>query len=500
MSKKTSPRAVLSKSTFIRGMQCEKSLYLHKKRPFLRDPLSPEQRAKFSRGTNVGILAHELFPGGVNAAPKSHFQMAASAAKTAEWIAAGETIIYEAAFQYDGVIIALDILVKDANGWKAVEVKSSRAVSQTYLWDAALQYHVITGNGIELSDFFIAYMDENYVRKGALDAARMFQMQDVLSDVRQRAVVVQEKIGRFKEVIQLKSSPDIPIGPQCHDPYPCDFIGHCWKKVPAASLFRLRDLPEAQKFELYRQGISEAADIPKEVLSSHPRLPKQVDSLARNRIIADKERLKAFFEKAAEPLVFFTALVHQPAVPLYEGSRPYELQPFSLGVSFPGESGREPLCRVADPKAPMLPGLLKEILDAAGQAATVVTFDAAKLQAILGWFSEKDPSLKTAVQSLLARLCDLQMPFVDYSVIWPNMPEHHSPEAILRSMNKKVVSGKEKPATRLEAALLFQEMAGRPPYENQPAAIASIARYHELSLLHLKQLWDTLNDIFQEAE
>jgi hypothetical protein len=78
------------KSTFIRGLQCEKSLYLHKKRPFLRDRLSPEQLAKFSRGTNVGVYAQELFPGGVDAAPKTHFQMAASVVKTAELMEAGK--------------------------------------------------------------------------------------------------------------------------------------------------------------------------------------------------------------------------------------------------------------------------------------------------------------------------------------------------------------------------------------------------------------------------
>ncbi|HSV76477.1 MAG TPA: hypothetical protein VLH37_05540 [Bacteroidales bacterium] len=70
--------AILSKSTFVRGLQCEKSLYLHKQRPFLRDALSPEQLAKFSRGTDVGLYARSLFPGGVNAAPKTHFQMQAS--------------------------------------------------------------------------------------------------------------------------------------------------------------------------------------------------------------------------------------------------------------------------------------------------------------------------------------------------------------------------------------------------------------------------------------
>lgn len=57
---------ILSKSAFIRGVQCLKSLYLNKKRPFLRDRISDAQQAVFKRGTDVGVLARQLFPCGVD--------------------------------------------------------------------------------------------------------------------------------------------------------------------------------------------------------------------------------------------------------------------------------------------------------------------------------------------------------------------------------------------------------------------------------------------------
>lgn len=61
---------VLSKSTFIRSSQCLKSLYLYKYNYNLRDKLSPEQEALFSRGTNVGLIARNLFPGGIDCSRK----------------------------------------------------------------------------------------------------------------------------------------------------------------------------------------------------------------------------------------------------------------------------------------------------------------------------------------------------------------------------------------------------------------------------------------------
>lgn len=59
----------LSKSTFIRGTQCEKSLYLYKHNYNLKDPTPSSLQALFDQGTNIGILAQELFPNGVGVSP-----------------------------------------------------------------------------------------------------------------------------------------------------------------------------------------------------------------------------------------------------------------------------------------------------------------------------------------------------------------------------------------------------------------------------------------------
>lgn len=109
----------LSKSTFIRGLQCEKSLYLYKHHYRLKDPTPPSLQAVFDQGINIGVLAQRLFPNGVDASPENHFKMVESVGKTLDFISQGETIIYEATFLYNDVLAALDILVKDQDGWKA---------------------------------------------------------------------------------------------------------------------------------------------------------------------------------------------------------------------------------------------------------------------------------------------------------------------------------------------------------------------------------------------
>ena len=50
----------LSKSTFIKGLQCEKALYLYKHHYKLKDPISSSLQATFDQGTNIGILSQEV--------------------------------------------------------------------------------------------------------------------------------------------------------------------------------------------------------------------------------------------------------------------------------------------------------------------------------------------------------------------------------------------------------------------------------------------------------
>ena len=155
---------VLSKSTFIRGVQCEKSLYLNKHARNLRDEISPEQMAVFSQGTNVGELAQGLFPGGVDCTPQSYYNFQESVERTLAEIAKGTKVIYEAAFQFNGVLAALDILVLEDDGWHAYEVKSSTKVSETYEMDATIQYYAITNSGIDLKDISIVHINNQYTQ------------------------------------------------------------------------------------------------------------------------------------------------------------------------------------------------------------------------------------------------------------------------------------------------------------------------------------------------
>jgi Holliday junction resolvase-like predicted endonuclease len=184
-------RHQLSKSTFMYGCQCPKRLWLHKNLPDLRDELEESQTAIFQTGTNVGLLARKLFSGGVDASPPEPYFYQQSVADTYQYIKQGVTVIYEAAFQYQGVLAAIDIIVKDGDQWIAYEVKGTNSVKEPHILDAALQYYVITQAGIPLSDFRILHLNAEYVRYGELDLKALFKPTSVLKEIITRQNFIQ---------------------------------------------------------------------------------------------------------------------------------------------------------------------------------------------------------------------------------------------------------------------------------------------------------------------
>lgn len=316
---------ILSKSTYIKGLQCEKALYMQKKHPYLRDKLSIEQRAKFQRGTDVGVLAHEVFPDGIDMSPNSPSQFPKKAQETWDNLSnPSVNVMYEAVFQYNDTLIMLDILVRDGDRWLAVEVKSSLRLSDTYYNDAALQYYVLKGCGVPLSDFRLMYLNGDYVKNGPIDVQQLFKMESVMEYVVDREGYVAKNVERLKAVIALPHAPLVDIGTQCNAPYPCDFQGHCWKHVPKNSFLFTTALDDETLFHDYFNGVNTNAKMLQQ-LDPDSEEARQIEALETNSYYIDYKTLYSLSpQPKPKSVAYLNLLLNRPAVPELDGTKPYE--------------------------------------------------------------------------------------------------------------------------------------------------------------------------------
>ena len=426
----------LSKSTFIRGLQCEKSLYLYKHHYKLKDPTPASVQAVFDQGTNIGLLAQSLFPNGVDASPENHFKMVESVGKTREFISQGQTIIYEATFLYNDILAALDILVKYDNGWKAYEVKSSTKVSETYVKDAAIQYYTITNSGIDLKDISIVHINNQFTKDGELDLHKLFRIESVYDQVLDYLPRIPNEIRRLKNVIESPDIPQVDIGPHCSDPYDCDFKGTCWKHIPEYSVFNISRLNKNKKFDLYNQGVLSLHDVDISQTDLNPNQVLQVQSEISGSNHIEIDNIRNFTSGLNYPLYFLDFETIGPAVPIYNGSRPYQQLVFQYSLHMRETSTSEIEHReyLADHKSDPRIEFIKRLIEDCGTTGDILVynigFEKGKLKDLKGLF----PQYTIELDNIISRLKDLMLPFQMKWYYTPEMKGSYSIKAVLPAL------------------------------------------------------------------
>ena len=426
----------LSKSTFIRGLQCEKSLYLYKHHYRLKDPTPSSLQAVFDQGTNIGLLAQELFPDGADASPENHFKMVESVAKTKEFISRGESIIYEATFLYDNVLAALDILVKDGEGWKAYEVKSSTKISETYIKDATIQYYTITNSGIDLKDISIVHINNQYTKDGELDIHQLFTIESVHDQVLEFLPQIPNEVRRLKNVIESSEIPNIDIGNHCSDPYDCDFKGTCWKHIPDYSVFNISRLKKDKKFDLYNQGVITLDQIDLGQIDLNPNQVLQVQSEVNKTTHIDVDEIRNFINEFNYPLYFLDFETIGPAVPKYNGSRPYQQLVFqySLHIKKTSVSKLEHCEYLADPSQDPRVGFIEQLIQECGLKGDILVYNIGFERGKLNDLIEVFPKYSKQLNGIVKRLKDLMIPFQQRWYYTPKMKGSYSIKYVLPAL------------------------------------------------------------------
>jgi hypothetical protein len=394
------------------------------------------QQAIFTQGHDVGRLAQQLYPGGIDAGIFVPENYQISIDLTSRLIAEGATVIYEAGFAFNGLHCFVDILVKEHDGWKAFEVKSSAQVKPVNLLDAAFQYHVMTLCGLELADISLVVLNTTYERNGEIDIKKLFKTESVLQRVLKLQDKVKEDIEDFFFTLNLPNTPVSDIGPHCSDPYDCDFRGYCWEHIPDYSIFNISRLSADKKWELYNSGILKFEDIPDDFNLNDSQW-QQVKAELQGLTHIDKKAVRNFTRSLTYPLYFLDFESFQPAVPLFNHSRPYQQIVFQYSLhklaseesdlihtSFLAENDG------SDPRTPFTKQLIAEIGDRGDILVFNRAFEAGRLNEIAASF----PEFQFQISNIVGRMTDLMVIFQQRQYYVPEMKGSYSIKQVLPAL------------------------------------------------------------------
>lgn len=483
----------LSKSSLIRSIQCSKSLYLYKHFYQLRDKVSRSQQQIFDRGQKVGLLARELFPGGKDLTPPSVFAYDQSVAATKALISNNFPVMYEAAFRYNGILVALDILVHKEGKWYAYEVKSSLKISRTYLQDTAIQHYIITQCGLELEDFFIVHINGNFVRHGEIALEDLFKIQSVKEHALEQQPYIEQVIEDARKTIQADEIPEVEIGEQCFRPYSCDFQGYCWKGLQENPVFQLSALPLAEKVLLAKSGIQSLKDIPEESISGR-RQQNQWQAHLHQKEIIDFVALKSFFDDATYPVYFFDIEAAQPAIPVFDGTSPFQALPFQFSLHYKAAEN-EPLQHFEYIIPPGWDGrkqFLEMFLEYTQSPGVIVVFNTLLEKGILYQLGKLFPEYAHDIKERMTRFRDIEQIFKNDAYYHPAMNGAYSMKAILPAIDPRLGYQQLEVKDGSDAMLLYASLHPEMPEDALQKALTQLKDYCRMDTLAVSYVYEYL--------
>jgi len=479
-------------------MQCHKLLWWRVHEP-LAVELQPDKvlQDRFDQGAQVGALARGTFPDGVLVHHSRRNDDDDRALNdrdddglnlTRQALESGASTIFEASFFADNTFVTCDILLRDSDGWRLIEVKSTNSAKEEHYLDAAIQVHVLELSGVKVAAVEIMHLNKECHFPGLTN---LFERTVVTDEVRALLPGIHNEIEAQLAMLQ-GPLPDVAIGLRCSEPYNCAFQERCWPKDPD-HISNLYLIGRKTRFQQnIDAGIHRISEIPpKKKLSDTAR--RQIRSMKEQRLIVEPNLARALepFDVRLGFLDFETIV---RAVPVWPDMIPWEQAAAQFSYHETNGDGRythaEFLAEGPDDARPLL---TQRMIEATAHAERIVTYSGFEKTRIRG-LQEVVPSLRAELIELEHKLIDL-LPVLREHVYHPDFHGSFSIKSVLTPLvpeltyNDLVIVNGLVASVEI-ARLLF--VAGKIPPEEVPRVRNDLLEYCKRDTWAMVKLLDKL--------
>ena len=486
-----SMEASITKSDFIRFLHCPRFAWLWKHRPDLRGEFDAGGRFA-KQGMEVEHLARKLFPKGkeVKGFDGSGFD------ETKRLIQEGTRVIYQAVAMTSQYEAKADILVRvdDGDSWSLYEVKSSATLKEEYLADVYFQWLAFEAAGIKLASIHLVTINGEYLYRESecIQPKKLFSLHDMTGELPGMEIKWKASVETARHVLTSTHEPKVLVlNKALKHELPHEMLEEYWKGVPEFSVYRISHIAREQLLDLIGRGILDINSVPDDYFSSE-RQKRQVELTKTKRIFVDRPKLKAELKKLRYPLYFLDYETIMPAIPMFDGHRPYQIIPFQYSLHVIDHAGAEPRhydylhTRKSDP----VPHLAKSLRNHIGDKGSILASNAPFEKTVTQRMADQNPKNRHFLESVNDRLYDLALIFKDIYVdyrfkgsvsiknVLPVMIPQLSYEALdIRNGEMAIQS--------------ITELIGR-PFFGRSKIIKELRQYCELDTLAMVRIFEVL--------
>ena len=446
---------LLSKSKYLSGLRCPLLLWTYVNNAGILPPVSTSTQHRFDEGNTVGHFAKSLFPEGIDI-PVDNF---IGNTRQTEKLLFSRKPLFEAGILSGRLYARADVLNPVENdAWDIYEVKSSTSIKEANIHDVAFQKFVYQQKGIKIGRCLLIYIDTNYVKHGEIDPKGLFKVEDISGIAEDASIGMEERIQNMFAVMDSKNRPECTLGSYCLSPWECDLKPVCWGKLPENHIFEL-DGSRAKKFMFYDRGILSIKDIPDEIdLTRKQTIQK--NCIETGNIHVDRGELSHFLKKIEYPIYYLESATINPAIPIYDSTRPYQHVPFQFSLRIDRQPDLPPVLHsfLAEGNEDPRPAFLCKLKNLLGFSGSVIVNNAGFNKSILKELARAFPEYESWAESVTSRMVDILSPFNDFHYFDPAQKDFDAFRTTL-----SVASSTECPdkndETGMDAGIAFLQIA-----------------------------------------
>jgi predicted RecB family nuclease len=446
----------ISKSKFVAGVQCLKRLYWLVHEPRMAGEPDAAGVAIMQQGREVGLLARQLFAGGVEVKsgdPEEAIRI------TRELIANSEVpAIFEAAFENGGVFVRIDVLQRRRdNRWRLIEVKSTTDLKEEHLDDIGIQTRVVSRSGLDLASVCLAHVNRNYLFEGgAIDVRQFFKIRNLTRRIERLLPKLTFQLRAEFTVLAMANAPNLPTGRHCTDPITCEFFDRCNPQRPDDHIGYLPRLHASAAEELEEMGVESISDIPDDFpLSERQRRAYTCVQTGKPWF---SEELGEELACLKYPIYFMDFESVNPAIPRFSGMRPFDQLPFQWSVHVQRQPEAEPehyeflSTDSSDPRHEFITSLCG-VLGKSGSIVVYAAFESQRLSELATWL----PEYADRIKNIQTRLFDL-LPLVRNHIYHPAFAGSYSLKSVLPALVPRMTYVGMEVANGQDAGLAWESL------------------------------------------
>lgn len=374
----------LAKSDFLKYQCCPSYLWLWKyKKEVVPTDEEEAITRRFEQGNEVERYARKLFSNATLIESKGQ----KAKQDTEKLVAEGVKTIFQATVHTDAGLFAMaDVVDFDevSQTWTLYEVKSTNSIKQEHIYDTTFQRVSFEDAGYKIGKVGVIHLNGEYVRRGEVDPKQLLTKTDISDKVEEVLPIIRQQAY---EALELLKRTDEPTGCSCRlktRSGHCPTFHYLNPDIPEYSVFNISRIGKKNLALLVDGEIHNVHDVPDDIkLSTVQR--NQVTVAKSKEPIVDKASIAELFSELEFPLYFLDYETVSTALPMFNGTTPFQQIPFQYSLHVMREPNGELehyeyLCENCDelPVSELLTNLKQQLGDTGSVLVWNQSFEAAR--------------------------------------------------------------------------------------------------------------------------